>query len=47
MELAPNRPEKEVPDPYFGGAGGFDRVLDMIEDAAQGLLEEIRRTRLE
>lgn len=46
MEFARNRREQEVPDPYFGGAGGFDRVLDMIEDAAQGLLEEIRRTRL-
>ena len=46
MEFAPSRPEQEVPDPYFGGAGGFDRVLDMIEDAAQGLLEEIRRARL-
>ncbi|MCR4300265.1 MAG: low molecular weight phosphotyrosine protein phosphatase [Sulfuricaulis sp.] len=46
MEFAPSRPEQEVPDPYFGGAGGFDRVLDMIEDAAQGLLDEIRRARL-
>lgn len=46
MEFAPHRTEKEVPDPYFGGASGFDRVLDMIEDAAQGLLEDIRRTRL-
>src|SRR5688572_15007921 len=27
-----------VPDPYYGGAQGFDRVLDMVEDAAQGLL---------
>jgi protein-tyrosine phosphatase len=46
MEFAPNRPEQEVPDPYFGGAGGFDRVLDMIEDASRGLLEDIRRTHL-
>ena len=46
MEFAQGRPEEEVPDPYFGGAGGFDRVLDMIEDAAQGLLEDIRRTHL-
>ena len=46
MEFALHRPEKEVPDPYFGGVGGFDRVLDMIEDAAQGLLEEIWRTHL-
>lgn len=46
MEFALHRPEKEVPDPYFGGVGGFDRVLDMIEDAAQGLLEEIWRAHL-
>ena len=32
-----------VPDPYFGDARGFDRVLDMIEDASAGLLEEIRQ----
>ena len=35
-----------VPDPYFGGEQGFERVLDMIEDASAGLLEEIR-TRLD
>lgn len=46
MEFAPDRPEEEVPDPYFGGASGFDRVLDMIEDAARGLLEDIRRSHL-
>lgn len=43
LEYAPDRPEDEVPDPYFGGSGGFDRVLDMIEDASQGLLADIRR----
>lgn len=43
MEFAPTRSEKEVPDPYFGGAAGFDRVLDMIEEAATGLLEDIRK----
>ncbi|GAB3685898.1 low molecular weight protein-tyrosine-phosphatase [Salinisphaera aquimarina] len=31
-----------VPDPYFGGERGFEQVLDMIEDAAAGLLDEIR-----
>lgn len=46
MEFAPNRPEQEVPDPYFGGESGFDRVLDMIEEAARGLLEDIRRQHL-
>ncbi|WP_028487843.1 low molecular weight protein-tyrosine-phosphatase [Thiothrix lacustris] len=34
----------EVPDPYYGGESGFERVLDMVEDAAAGLLEHIRRT---
>jgi protein-tyrosine phosphatase len=31
-----------VPDPYYGGKEGFERVLDMVEDAAQGLLGHIR-----
>jgi protein-tyrosine phosphatase len=31
-----------VPDPYFGGARGFEHVLDIIEDAAAGLLRELR-----
>jgi low molecular weight protein-tyrosine phosphatase len=34
---------KEVPDPYYGGDNGFEQVLDMLEDAAQGLVEDIRR----
>lgn len=33
----------EVPDPYYGGPNGFERVLDMIEDASEGLLRELRR----
>jgi protein-tyrosine phosphatase len=32
---------QEVPDPYYGGPNGFNHVLDMVEDAAQGLLEDI------
>ena len=31
----------EVPDPYYGGPDGFERVLDLIEDAADGLLQEL------
>jgi protein-tyrosine phosphatase len=42
LEFAPDRPEREVPDPYFGGAGGFERVLDMIEEASEGLLAHLR-----
>jgi len=33
----------EVPDPYYGGAQGFELVLDMAEDAAAGLLEHIKK----
>jgi protein-tyrosine phosphatase len=29
----------EVPDPYYGGNQGFENVLDILEDACQGLLE--------
>lgn len=36
----------EVPDPYYGGDSGFERVLDMVEDAAAGLLAHIRRHHL-
>lgn len=35
--------ETEVPDPYYGGAAGFERVLDLVEDASKGFLESIRR----
>lgn len=34
--------EDEVPDPYYGGPEGFDRVLDLVEDASIGLLETIK-----
>ncbi len=43
LDFAPEVSEDEVPDPYYGGPQGFQRVLDMIEEAAQGLLAEIRR----
>ena len=42
LEFAESRSEREVPDPYYGGADGFERVLDMVEDAAAGLLRHIR-----
>ena len=43
MEFAAEHPDDEIPDPYFGAVAGFEQVLDMIEDAAAGLLREIRR----
>jgi len=38
-----SRKETEVPDPYYGGAAGFERVLDLVEESAQGLLDVIRQ----
>lgn len=46
MQFASHWNVDEVPDPYYGGNSGFERVLDMVEDAAVGLLEHIRRTHL-
>ncbi len=34
--------ELDVPDPYYGGAHGFEHVLDVVERAARGLLDELR-----
>ena len=31
-----------VPDPYLGGAAGFEQVLDLVEDACDGLLDHVR-----
>jgi protein-tyrosine phosphatase len=42
LEFAESYSEKEVPDPYYGGDQGFEHVLDLIEDASQGLLNDIR-----
>lgn len=36
-------PDLDVPDPYYGGPQGFETVLDQIEAACRGLLDEIRR----
>lgn len=43
LEFASGVDEVEVPDPYMGGSEGFERVLDLIEKAADGLLAELRR----
>lgn len=32
---------QEIPDPYYGGNHGFERVLDLVENASQGLLKHI------
>lgn len=42
MDYAPHLPEREVPDPYYSGLNGFERVMDLIEEATEGLLMHIR-----
>ncbi len=42
LDYAPQRTECEVPDPYYGGPAGFDRVLDMLGEASLGLLAALR-----
>ncbi|HEC90614.1 MAG TPA: low molecular weight phosphotyrosine protein phosphatase [Alphaproteobacteria bacterium] len=46
LDFAPELERQDVPDPYFGGSGGFEVVLDLIEAAAKGLLEHIRNNDL-
>lgn len=41
MEFAGDNEVEDVPDPYYGGTPGFERVLDLAEEAAAGLLDEV------
>jgi len=43
MTYAQRFRERDVPDPYYGGPQGFERVLDLLEDAAGGLLRSLRK----
>ena len=43
LEYSVERRGGDVPDPYYGGETGFERVLDMLEEAVDGLLPEIER----
>lgn len=43
LDFAPHLPEREVPDPYYGGLSGFERVLDLLEEASRGLIQHLRR----
>jgi len=42
LEYAPNAGLTAVPDPYYDGDGGFEHVLDLVEEACDGLLETIK-----
>jgi protein-tyrosine phosphatase len=41
-DIDPAHPDLDVPDPYYGGPGGFEEVLDLVEAACRGLLAEVR-----
>lgn len=42
LEFAVNFEDQEVPDPYYGGAKGFQYVLDLVEDASDGLIKQLQ-----
>jgi protein-tyrosine phosphatase len=42
LDFAPDQPVREVPDPYYGGTAGFERVFDLVEEASRGLLTRIK-----
>jgi protein-tyrosine phosphatase len=41
LEFAPSVDVADVPDPYYGGPVGFEHVLDLVEEASKGLLDEL------
>jgi len=41
MDFAPGFGRRDVPDPYYGGATGFEEVLDLVEEGARGLLASL------
>jgi protein-tyrosine phosphatase len=43
LEFAPSLNAREVSDPYYGGENGFEPVLNLIEAASSGLLEQVRQ----
>lgn len=42
LEYAQDYQDKEVPDPYYGGDEGFNTVINMVEDAAEGLIKSLQ-----
>lgn len=43
LHYAPASGLTEVPDPYYGGADGFDLVFDLVQTASENLLTEIKQ----
>lgn len=45
LSYHPDTPRHDVPDPYYGGASGFEQVLDLVESACDGLLRQLLKSR--
>ncbi|HEY9832801.1 MAG TPA: low molecular weight protein-tyrosine-phosphatase [Stenomitos sp.] len=43
-DFATDHGEREVPDPYYGGSEGFDKVIDLLLDACEGLRQHVVKT---
>lgn len=43
LDLVPEVGAREMPDPYYGGAEGFERVVDLAEAAAEALVAKLAR----
>lgn len=43
LEFSDRNRFREVPDPYYGGPSGFEKVLDLVEEATEGLARELLR----
>jgi protein-tyrosine phosphatase len=43
LDYAPQLERQDVPDPYYGGATGFEEVLDLVEEGARGLLAALAK----
>lgn len=46
LDYAPDSPQQEVPDPYYGGPNGFEHVLELVEESVLGLLDDVRERHL-
>ena len=46
LDFAPHSPVREVPDPYGGPSDAFEHVLDLVEEASEGLIDDIRHRHL-
>ncbi len=46
LNFAPHLDNQDVPDPYYGGSFGFERVFDLVTDASAGLLETLCKNQL-